>query len=374
MLPGMNQQWIWQHPNWPAFTWNPAAVNATLAQARFAHGLILGAARLLDSELTRESLADLLVEDGVATSAIEGETLDPGAVRSSVARQLGLPFAGLPKPSRGVDGLVSVLLDATKNARAPLTRERVFGWHAALFPSGHSGIHEIRTGAWRGDAPMHVISGAHGRERIHFTAPPGEKVEQETRKFFTWFDAPPVNIDRLIVAGIAHLWFVTIHPFEDGNGRITRAITDMAIARDILDGPHLFSLSAQIMHERKGYYDILESTQRGDMDITPWLCWFLDRVEAAALASVESANTVLDRTRFWVRHSRTELNERQRKALNRMMVPGGFTGGMTSAKYVSLTRTSRATATRELADLVAKGCLKPTGAGGRSTAYWINTK
>lgn len=367
----MNHEWIWQHAAWPAFVWDAAQVAGALAKARLAQGRLMGAARLLDAGLSREALADILVEDGVTTSAIEGEKLDPNAVRSSVARQLGLPTTGLPKATRAVDGLVSLLLDATSKADEPLTRERVFRWHAALFPTGTSGVHTIRTGMWRGEEPMRVISGVHGREHIHFTAPDRGRLDGETDKFFAWFASPPGGLDGLLVAGVAHLWFVTLHPFEDGNGRITRAITDLAIARDNPASARLFSLSAQILRERAGYYDILESTQRGDLDITAWLLWFLAQVEAAANKADDAVGTVLARTRFWVRHAETSLNERQRKALNRMMVPGGFVGGMTTAKYVSLTRTSRATAQRELADLVGKGCLEPTEAGGRSSAYRI---
>lgn len=367
----MSTDWIWQESDWPAFRWDEGKVGAALAQARLAQGRLMGVMRLLDADLTREALAAILVEDGVTTSAIEGETLDPAAVRSSVARQLGLPTTGLPSPSRAVDGLVATLLDATSRAAEPLTRERVFGWHAALFPTGRSGIHHIRTGAWRGPEPMHVVSGAHGREKIHFTAPPHDRLDAETGKFFSWFAAPPRGLDGLLVAGVAHLWFVTLHPFEDGNGRLTRAITDLAITRDEPACARLFSLSAQILRERKGYYDALESTQRGDTDITAWMLWFLAQVEAAATRADEAVDTALSRTRFWLRHAATELNARQRKALNRMMVPGGFTGGMTTAKYMSLTRASRATASRELADLVEKGCLAPTGPGGRSTAYKV---
>jgi Fic family protein len=365
--------WIWQQPQWPRFVWDAARLANELARARRAQGRLAGAARLLDPELSSDLEAQILVEDGVGTSAIEGERLDPAAVRSSVARRLGLPTAGLPRPPRAVDGLIEVLLDATRGQGQPLTLERLCRWQAALFPSGQSGIARIRVGELRGDSPMRVVSGAAGRERVHFEAPPRLRLERELDAFLGWFNDPPAALDGMMRAGIAHLWFVTLHPFEDGNGRLARAITDMALARDEGRGERLFSLSARIMQVRDRYYAILERTQRDGLDITEWLAWFLQETAAACENAEAVFAHTLAKARFWLRHRSTPTNERQRKALNRMLDagPGGFAGGMTTRKYASLTRASRATAYRELADLLAKGCLVARGSG-RSASYDIN--
>lgn len=366
-------QWIWQESEWPRMRWNQGALAPLLARARLAQGKALGATRLLDAGLTLEAAAAILVEDGITTSAIEGERLDLDAVRSSVARHLGLPTAGLPAPPRAVDGLIEVLLDATGGYGKPLTAERLFGWHAALFPTGRSGLHPIRSGALRGDEPMQVVSGSTGRERIHFSAPPRQGLEAELDNFLAWFNAKPADLDGLIRAGLAHLWFITLHPFEDGNGRIARALTDMALSQDERQPRRFFSLSAQILHERKGYYAILERTQRGGLDVTDWLAWFMAQVETSANAAEGTVANTLSKARFWLRHQGTNLNGRQRKVLNRLLDagPDGFEGGITTRKYMSLTKTSRVTAYRELADLVEKGCLMPTGKGGRSSSYVI---
>ena len=365
--------WIWQHSGWPVFRWDDGDLALVLARARLAQGKALGVARLLDDTLTVEAVAAILVEDGVTTCAIEGEKLDPAAVRSSVARRLGLPTAGLPVPPRAVDGLVEVLLDATRRHDRPLTRERLCGWHAALFPSGHSGLRRIRAGDLRGEEPMQVVSGRIGRERVHFEAPPRAGLERELDRFLRWFEAPPGDVDGLVRAGLAHLWFVTLHPFEDGNGRLARAITDMALAQDERQPMRLFSVSAQLLRERETYYSVLERTQRGGLDVTGWLAWFLAQVESAALAADATVANTLAKARFWLQHQATDLNARQRKVLNRLLDagPGGFEGGLTTRRYVGLTRASRATAYRELADLVAKGCLERTDKGGRSSSYQV---
>lgn len=365
--------WFWQQPDWPHLCWDEARLASLLARARLAQGKVLGAARLLDAHLTLEAVAAILVEDGLTTSAIEGERLDLDAVRSSVARRFGLPSAGLPPSPRAVDGLIDVLLDATRDHAMPLTRQRLSGWQAALFPTGYSGLHAIRVGELRGDEPMRVVSGAVGKEKVHFVAPPRAGLEAEVDRFLAWFNAPQPALDGLVRAGLAHLWFVTLHPFEDGNGRLARAITDMALCQDEHQPMRLFSLSAQILREREGYYAILERTQRGDLDATDWLAWFLVQVEAAAAAAEQTVANTLAKARFWLRHQATALNERQRKVLNRLLDagPDGFEGGINTRKYMSLTKTSRATAYRELADLVEKGCLRPTGKGGRSSGYEI---
>jgi Fic family protein len=369
--------WIWQQPDWPHFRWDQGSLTAVLAGARLAQGKVLGAAQLLDAKLTLEAVAAILVEDGVTTSAIEGERLDVDAIRSSVARHLGLPTAGLPVPSRAADGLIEVLLDATHHFASPLTTERLFGWQAALFPTGYSGLQKIRAGALRGEEPMQVVSGPVGRERIHFIAPPREKLDLELDRFLAWFNTHPANpavgLDGLIRTGLAHLWFVTLHPFEDGNGRLARAISDMALAQDECQPMRFFSLSAQILRERESYYDILELTQRGDVDVTGWLAWFLTQIEAAATAAEKTVANTLAKARFWLRHHDTDLNVRQRKALNRLLDAGqdGFEGGINTRKYMSLTKASRATAYRELSELVEKDCLTPTNKGGRSSGYDI---
>jgi Fic family protein len=364
--------WIWQYPEWPAFRWDAAALSPQLARARLEQGRLLGMGCLLDAGLSREAQARILVAEGINTDAIEGEHPDPDTVRSSVARHLGLSVAGLPAPSRAVDGLVEVLLDATTGFERPLTLARLCGWQAALFPGGHSSLHTILVGELRGEAPMKVVSGPLEREKVHFEAPPRLGLEEELAVFLTWFGQPPARLDGLLRAGLAHLWFVTLHPFEDGNGRLARALTDMALCRDENQPVRLFSLSARLMAVRDGYYDALEHTQRGNLDVTPWLAWFLEQVAVACQEAETTMGLVLAKARFWLRHQLTMLNERQRKVLNRLLDAGpeGFEGGMNTRKYVSLARVSRATAYRELADLVDKGCLAPLGSG-RGAGYAI---
>jgi Fic family protein len=362
--------WIWQDPAWPTFQWDAAQLSAPLGRARLRQGELLGAARLLDAKLSREAQAQILVQDGINTSAIEGERIDFDAIRSSVARHLNIPTAGLRAAPRAVDGLVDVLLDATTRYAEPLTQPRLLGWQAALFPTRHSGLARIAVGAFRGNEPMRVISGPIGRQRVHFEAPPRAGLAKSVRQFLAWFNAPPPQLDGLVRAGLAHLWFVTLHPFEDGNGRLARAITDMAISQDEQRAQRLFSLSAQIMRERDAYYDVLESTQRGGLDVTAWLQWFLEQVAFACVLAEGTIEHVLAKARFWLRHQGTPINDRQRKVINVLLDagPNGFVGGMNTRKYVNLSGASRATAYRELADLVEKGCLAASG-GGRSVSY-----
>ena len=368
-----NQTWIWQQPNWPKFVWDADELSNPLAQARLAQGKLHGVAHILNADLSSEALTSILIQDGITTSAIEGERLHLDAVRSSVANQLGLPNVGLPKPDRAIDGLVEVLLDATQKHNQPLTLQRLCNWHGALFPTGYSGLREIRVGQMRGAEPMRVVSGRIGHETVHFEAPPYEQIDTEISRFIDWFNSDDSQtLDGLIRAGVAHLWFITIHPFEDGNGRIARAITDMALAQDERLTMRLFSLSAQILAVREAYYDILESTQKGEMDITAWLKWFLTQIQnAVELAQLTVANT-LNKAKFWMTHQTKPLNERQRKVLNRMLdAKDGFEGGMNTRKYMSLTKTSRATAYRELAQMVEWGCLQANEKGGRSSGYLI---
>ncbi len=370
----MHQQWIWQHPQWPAFTWDMTVLSPALSRARLAQGKVLGMGRILETTLSREAVAAILVQEGLTTSAIEGEQLDPDSVRSSVAKRLGLPTAGLPKPPRDVDGLVDVLLDATRHFEVPLSRERLVSWHAALFPTGYSGLLPIQAGQLRGEEPMQVVSGRPGHERVHFQAPGRRELDQELQRFLTWWNAPHEGLDGLLRAGVVHLWFVTLHPFEDGNGRLARALTDMALAQDEQRAERLFSLSARILKVREGYYEMLEKTQgTPSMDITDWLHWFLEQVGAACGAAESTVALTLAKAQFWLRFRDADLNDRQRKVLNRLLDagPGGFEGGMSTRKVASLTGASKPTATRDLADLVQKGCLVPNDKRGRSAAYEI---
>jgi Fic family protein len=370
MVPNRLKLWIWQNPEWPRFTWDARALSAPLAAARRAQGQAAGMAKLLDASADLQAQLDVLTKEGVATSAIEGEKLDPGALRSSIARRLGLPTAGLPPATRHAEGLVDVLLDATRDFDAPLRLERLNAWQAALFPTGRSGLHEIRTGELRGDAPMQIVSGPIGRQRVHYEAPPRNRLTREMKTFLAWFNDPPEELDGLLRAGLAHAWFEAIHPYEDGNGRVGRALLDRALAQDENRSTRLYSMSARLEAKRDDYYEALGRFSTGSLDVTSWLRWFVEQTEAAANASESTFRRVVTKAHYWMRHSDVALNERQKKALNVLLDagPGGFLGGMTNKKYASLTRTSPATAQRDLADLVAKGCLAATGAG-RSVRY-----
>lgn len=367
-----SRRWIWQRPNWPNFTWDDAALSAPLSRARRAQGELAGVARLLDSNLDLSAQLEVLTLEGLMTSAIEGEKLNPDSLRSSLARRLGLPTAGLPPASRAVEGLVEVLLDATQRYNQPLTLKRLNAWQAALFPTGRSGLSEIRVGNLRGEAPMQIVSGPIGRERVHYQAPPRARLERDMRTFLKWFNDPPTGLDGLLRAGVAHAWFEILHPYEDGNGRVGRALLDLALATDERRVVRLYSMSARFMDQRDAYYAALERTSSGDLDITPWLLWFLEQVEAAIRSNESLIAAVVQKARFWMRHSQDEINERQLKALNRMLdaEPGGFVGGMTNKKYSSLTKASPATAQRDLSDLVKAGCLSLVGSG-RGVRYEI---
>lgn len=362
--------YIWQDPDWPNFRWDASALLEPLGVCRLAQGKLLARVAGLGLPLANQSHAEILIEETVKTSAIEGETLDARSVRSSVARRLGLPSAGLPVDRR-IDDLVSVLLDATQNFATPLTAERLWCWQAALFPSGYSGLHRIKVGGWRDSAgPMRVVSGAIGRERVHFVAPPADRLGTEMQRFLDWFDIGSRALEGVLHAALAHLWFVTVHPFDDGNGRLARALTDMALAQDDGQPARYFSLSTQIMADRNGYYAILETTQKGSCDVTGWLTWFLDCYARSIRRSEELLDGVFLRAEFWRRHSQTSLTERQRKVVNRLLEAGfdGFEGGMTTRKYAALNGVSRATAFRELDQLHEVGILRRTGQG-RSVRY-----
>jgi Fic family protein len=364
------QTYIWQLDSWPHLTWNTDSLLALLGECRLLQGKLLSKIGTLGMQLDSQAQAEILVEETMKTSAIEGELLDARSVRSSVARRLGLPSAGLPVDRR-IDDLVSVLLDATQYSDVPLTRERLWGWQAALFPSGYSGLHKIKVGGWRDSAePMRVVSGPIGREKIHFEAPPFHELDIEMRHFLSWWHDSVGTIEGVIRAALVHLRFVTIHPFDDGNGRIARALTDMALAQDDKQRVRYYSLSTQIMTEREGYYEILEKTQKGSGDVTDWLVWFLGCFSRAIAKSEDIMNGVFAKSEFWRQHAQDQLSERQKKVINRLLDAGkeGFEGGMTTQKYASMTHCSRATAFRELDQLQEVGIVKRIGLG-RAVRY-----
>ena len=367
-------KYIWQRSSWPEFRWDSETLLKILGISRFQQGSLLTQMKDLGFDIRQQARAEVLIEEALKTSEIEGEHLDPKAVRSSVARRLGLPTAGMASiKNQQADGVVQILLDATQNFKQALTSKRLFGWHAALFPTGYSGLHKIQVASWRDDrnGPMNVVSGPVGREKIHYEAPPAERLLNEMNHFFCWWEESRKEMDGFIRAGMAHLWFVAVHPFEDGNGRIARALTEMALAQDENLSTRYYSLSAQIMAEREDYYRILECTNNGDGNITDWIKWFLECMSRAILSSNELLSNVMLKARFWKHYAQTKLKERQSKVLNRLLDVGrgGFEGGLTNRKYAGMTHVSRATAQRELADLVQKGILHLNTGGGRSTSY-----
>lgn len=367
-------RYIWQCDSWADFRWQNDKLVDALGKARFCQGNLLSKVRSIGMDLSLEARTGILTEEAVQTAAIEGEKLNRESVRSSVARRLGLPTAGLPHPDRQTDALVEVLLDATVCYDKPLTPKRLKAWQAALFPTGYSGLKRIRIGEWRGPEPMQVVSGPVGREKILFEAPPADRVAEEMRQFFCWWKGSMGKTEGLLRAGIAHFRFITVHPFEDGNGRVARALTDMALAQDETLSTRFYSLSAQIMAERDAYYRILEQSQKGGRDITAWLLWFLECFERAMKRSEILLSDVLAKADFWFRHAQTQISDRQRKVVNRLLDAGsrGFEGGLTTRKYVGMTKTSRATAYREIADLVKKGVLRANPGKGRNTSYSLN--
>jgi len=362
--------YIWERTAGTRFRWNNNKIIVILGECRLLQGKLLSKMADLGFDLGSQAQVEILAEETMKTAAIEGESLDMKAVRSSVARRLGLPSAGL-RVDRYVDGLVSVLLDATRNYDKPLTQERLYGWQAALFPTGYSGMHKIKVGQWRGAKSMRVVSGPVGRERVHFEAPPASRIADEMRRFLEWWEETRGRVEGLLRAAIAHFRFVTIHPFEDGNGRIARALTDMALSEDDRQPMRYYSISSQILAEREAYYDVLERCQKGDGEITEWLIWFLGCFSRSITRSEGLLAAVLDKAAFWKMHVQASLSERQRKVINRMLDfgRGGFEGGMTTRKYVSLANVSRATAFRELNQLLELGFIKQNPGGGRSVSY-----
>ncbi len=363
--------WIHEHKNWTDFTWDAKELAGKLADVRHRQGRLLGRMEGLGFDLRREASLNTLTSDVVKSSAIEGETLNPDEVRSSIARRLGLEIAGLVPASRHVEGIVEMMLDATQEFSKPLTKDRFFGWHAALFPTGRSGMHKITVGDWRTAEAglMQVVSGYAGREKVHFEAPSAERLENEMKNFLKWFEKNS-DLDDVLKAGIAHLWFVTIHPFEDGNGRIARAIGDMALARADGTTDRFYSLSAQIERERKAYYDHLERQQRSDTDITDWLSWFLDCLGHAITNAETTMGNVLFKANLWKKINQEPVNERQRTVINRML-EDGFTGFMNTSKYAKLAKCSNDSALRDIRDLVSREIFIQNEGGGRSTSYGL---
>ncbi|MBI4124599.1 MAG: Fic family protein [Deltaproteobacteria bacterium] len=367
--------YLWQDKKWPNLIWKGDILLPLISKARLAQGRLLTKVSHLGLKLGREAQAEILTEEAVQTSAIEGKSLNRESVRSSVARHLRLPTAGLPPPDRHVDGLVEVLLDATQNHDKPLTAARLKRWQAALFPTGFSGLKRIRTGKWRDtERAMQVVSGTTDRPKIHFEAPPGNRVPKEINQFLAWWKTSLNKEDGLLRSGLAHFYFVTIHPFEDGNGRIARALTDMALAQDEKISTRYYSLSSQIMEERRDYYAILETSQKGSVDVTEWFRWYLCCYGRAVEKAEKLLANVLAKAGFWERYRETEMNERQRKVVNRLLDAGkgGFHGGLTTRKYVALAKVSRATAFREISDLLVRKILRQNPDKGRSTSYDLN--
>jgi len=362
-------KYIHQLPEWPGFFWTAGQLSTLLANVRHIQGRLLGKMEGIKFNLQSEATLEILTQDVLKSSEIEGEILSPDQVRSSIARRLGMDVAGLVPSDRNVDGVVEMTLDATQRYREELTEDRLFGWHAALFPAGRSGMHKIVVGNWRNnrkDDPMQVVSGAMGKEKVHYQAPDSDIVGLEMKRFLDWFNANQ-DIDPVLKAGIAQLWFVTIHPFEDGNGRIARAITDMQLARADANSQRFYSMSAQIRRERNSYYDSLENTQKGSLDITKWLHWFLDCFGNALTATDQTLVKVFQKAGFWDNLTDIALNERQKLMLNKLL--DGFEGKFNSSKWAKIAKCSQDTAVRDIQDLVEKGILTKESAGGRSTSY-----
>ena len=360
--------YLWQRKDWPAFTWDERSLTNLLTEVSMEQGRLLGRMEALGFELRDEAHLRTLTDDVVKSSEIEGEALDPGQVRSSIARRLGMDVSGLVPADRNVEGVVEMMMDATSNYNKDLTEERLYAWHSALFPTGRSGMRVIQVGSWRDDieGPMQVVSGPIGKEKIHYEAPAAGQIADEMKKFLSWF-AKPGDMNPLIIAGLAHLWFVTIHPFDDGNGRIARAIADMALARSELTSKRFYSMSAQIRRENTSYYRSLEYTQKGDLDVTNWLNWFLSCLNRAITGAQISLSSILDKAHFWERFAKEPLNERQIKVLNRLL--DGFEGKLTTSKWAKIAKCSQDTAYRDILNLIKCGALQKDPGGGRSTSY-----
>ncbi len=373
-----DKRYIWQRNDWPHWHYDHKRLAPLLAQLHLAQGYLLGRMHDLGLNLRDQATLRILTEDVLKTSEIEGETLKLDSVRSSIARRLGVDIGALAPADRHVDGVVDMVLDATRGHNIPLTTERLFGWQAAIFPTGYSSLTKIRVGQWRDDAqgPMQIVSGPMHRQKVHYEAPPAVLLDAEMGNFLNWFNLDNFRVNKLTVdsqddpivkAGLAHLWLVTVHPFEDGNGRIARAVGDMALARAEKSAQRFYSLSAQIQREREEYYDRLEATQKGDLDCTAWLEWFLGCLLRAIQSADETLAQVLAKARFWQHWAGTPLNDRQIKLLNKLL--DGFDGKLTSSKWAAIGKCSQDTALRDITELMERGVLKKSEASGRSTSY-----
>lgn len=363
-----DKRYIWQQKDWPHWVYDHKRLAPLLAQVHLAQGYLLGRMHDLGFDLRDQATLRVLTEDVLKTSEIEGEKLNPDSVRSSIAQRLGVDIGALAPTDRHVNGVVDMVLDATQRHNMPLTAERLFGWQAAMFPTGYSSLTKIRVGQWRDDAqgPMQVISGPMHRQKVHYEAPPAYLLDAEMGDFLNWFNVDQED-DPVVKAGLAHLWFVTIHPFEDGNGRIARAVGDMALARTEKSAQRYYSLSAQTQRERKNYYDRLEATQKSDLDVTAWLEWFLACLLRAIQGSEETLESVLIKARFWQHWAGMPFNERQIKLLNKLL--DGFDGKLTSSKWGTIAKCSQDTALRDITELLERDVLKKSAASGRSTNY-----
>ena len=360
--------YIHELPEWPRLRWDDGRLAAPLSAARHLQGRLVGQMEALGFKLRDEAVLRTLTEDVLKSSEIEGETLDADQVRSSVARRLGIDIGGLRPADRHVEGVVEMMLDATQHYDRPMTAERLFGWHASLFPTGRSGMHRISVGTWRDDrtAPMQVVSGPVGRERVHFEAPLAGRLEEEMRLFLEWFNSEAAT-EPVLKAALAHFWFVTIHPFDDGNGRIARAIADLALARSEGSSRRFYSMSGQMREERGEYYRMLEQTQRGTLDVTAWVEWFLGCLTRAIEGAQAALSGVIEKGRYWEKLRDVPLNARQRLVISRLLE--GFEGKLTTSKWAALTKSSNDTALRDIQQLMACGVLVRNQAGGRSTSY-----
>jgi len=364
--------YIYNHPNWPIFTWNSEQLMPLLSFVRNRQGKLIGKMGTLGFELRNEANLEILTQEIIKSTEIEGEILDREQVRSSIAKRLGLDISGLVYAERNVDGIVDLMVDATRNFDKDLNKERLFSWHSALFPTGQSGMYTITAGQWRDDStgPMQVVSGALGKEKVHFQAPPAPLIENEMRIFLDWFNLEQ-QPDLVLKAAIAHLWFVTIHPFEDGNGRIARALSDMLLARSDEQSYRFYSMSTQIRKERNSYYNLLEKTQKGSLDITQWLEWFLKSLLSAIEHSENILEKIINKHDFWIKYAGININNRQRKLLNILM--DDFKGVLNTTKWAKIGKCSQDTALRDIQDLIEKGILIKSEQGGRSTNYVLKS-
>ncbi|RRW62387.1 Fic family protein [Pseudomonas fluorescens] len=374
----MTAHWIWQQPDWPDFNWQAERLAPLLRECVQTQGRLLGMAGSVGDSMSAQSELDALLQNIVTSSAIEGEQLNVGSVRSSLARRLGLEWIDRDSVSQRSEGLAQLMLDATHGFDEPLTLARLLEWHTWLFPAEEamSSARPILVGTLRGDEPMQVVSGRLDRPTVHFEAPPRQGLEQQIERFLSWFEASrdQVSLDPLLRAGIAHFWFVTLHPFDDGNGRLTRTITDLALAQGEAQAIRFYAMSASILEDRAGYYRILESSQKATLDITEWLTWFLQTLLRSLQQAITRIDLVLGKTRFWQAHRESDLSAEQIKVLNRLLDGGerGFEQGLSAGQYQAVAKVSKATATRHLAELLDKGCLQRLPGGGRSTRYKIN--